>query len=96
MWTCPRINILLPWDNFAWARSNRLCVLSGHSEPRDRQEVPEKWFKIYIMTTSGRPAYGNLAGHLPLGVNAKWLQTNNHATALALSEPAISCQNPQM
>jgi len=27
------------------------------------------------MTTSGRPAYGNLAGH-PFGVNAKWLQTN--------------------
>jgi len=29
------------------------------------------------MTTSGRPAYGNLAGH-PFGVNAKWLQTNKH------------------
>jgi len=27
------------------------------------------------MTTSGRPAYDNLAGH-PFGVNAKWLQTN--------------------
>jgi len=27
------------------------------------------------MTTSGRPAYGNLAGH-PFGVTAKWLQTN--------------------
>jgi len=27
------------------------------------------------MTTSGWPAYGNLAGH-PFGVNAKWLQTN--------------------
>jgi len=27
------------------------------------------------MTTSDRPAYGNLAGH-PFGVNATWLQTN--------------------
>jgi len=32
------------------------------------------------MTTSGRPAYGNLAGH-PFGVNAKWLQTNIQAAA---------------
>jgi len=29
------------------------------------------------MTTSGRPAYGNLAGH-PFGVNAKWLQQTNN------------------
>ena len=33
------------------------------------------------MTTSGRPAYGNLVGHLPSGVNAKWLQTNKQTEA---------------
>jgi len=46
-------------------------VLSGCSEPMDRQEVSGKWVENYAMTTSGRPAYGNLAGHLPSGVNAK-------------------------
>jgi len=29
------------------------------------------------MTTSGRPACGNLAGH-PFGVNAQWLQTHKY------------------
>jgi len=31
---------------------------------------------LHAMTTNGWPAYGNLAGHLSSGVNAKWLQTN--------------------
>ena len=34
------------------------------------EEVPG-WGSLNAMTTSGRPAYGNLAGHLPSGVNAK-------------------------
>ena len=33
------------------------------------EEVPG--WGLNAMTTSGRPAYGNLAGHLPSGVNAK-------------------------
>jgi hypothetical protein len=33
------------------------------------EEVPGRG--LNVMTTSGRPAYGNLAGHLPSGVNTK-------------------------
>jgi hypothetical protein len=34
------------------------------------EEVPG-WGSLNAMTSSGWPAYGNLAGHLPSGVNAK-------------------------
>ena len=34
------------------------------------EEVPG-WGSLNAMTTSGRPAYGNLAGRLPSGANAK-------------------------
>ena len=36
----------------------------------DRGSSGEMGF-VYAMTISGRPAYGNLVGRLPLGANAK-------------------------
>ena len=50
---------------------------------------------LNAMTTSGRPAYDNLAGH-PFGVNAKWLQTNKRHCHFPLTLTSISVSSPNV